>query len=112
MSNINTEMIQQFVEGLGGHTNIKSVTNCMTRLRVSVNNGRLVDIPQLKAVEGVLGVINADEQIQVILGPAKANKAAELMKSYLQQSPSLQEITRETKKQIKAQQTNPIQQFF
>lgn len=112
MSNINTEMIQQFVTGLGGNANIKSVTNCMTRLRVSVYDGSLVDIPQLKTVSGVLGVIDADEQIQIILGPAKANKAAELMKNYLQQSPSLKEISRETKKQIKAQQTNPIQQFF
>lgn len=112
MSNINTEMIQQFVQGLGGNANIKSVTNCMTRLRVSVNDGNLVDLSQLKSIGGVLGVIDADEQIQIILGPAKANKAAELMKNYLQQSPSLKEISRETKKQIKAQQTNPIQQFF
>lgn len=82
MSNINTEMIQQFVQGLGGNANIKSVTNCMTRLRVSVNDGNLVDISQLKSIGGVLGVIDADEQIQIILGPAKANKAAELMKNY------------------------------
>lgn len=112
MSHINEAMIQRLVEHLGGNENIQNVTNCMTRLRVSVQHPDLVAQQQLKGIEGVLGVVNAEEQIQIILGPAKANKAAEMMKAYLQRHPSLAQVSRANKQQIKAQQTNPIQQFF
>lgn len=112
MSNINQAMIQNIAQALGGKKNIQSVTNCMTRLRVTVHNAEQIDYSTLKGIDGVLGVVNADEQIQIILGPAKAQKAAELMKVYVQDDVSLKEISKANKQQIKAQQTNPIQQFF
>lgn len=111
MSQINHAMIQQIADYLGGKANITHVTHCMTRLRVSVAEPQQIDYLKLKSLNGVLGVINADDQIQIILGPSKATKAAELMKDYLGKS-SLEHISNLNKQQIKAQQTNPVQQFF
>ena len=44
----------------------------MTRLRVTCRNTELVDRDQIKAFEGVLGLINEGDYYQIILGPGKA----------------------------------------
>ena len=114
MSAINNTMIHQLIDLLGGNLNIQTVTNCMTRLRVTLRDSSLVNREQLKKVEGVLGIVEADEQFQIILGPGKASKGAELMKISLgaTDSLSIQEIAKIQKKQIKSSQTNRIHQFF
>ncbi|NOI26307.1 maltose/glucose-specific PTS transporter subunit IIBC [Vibrio mediterranei] len=53
---------------LGGKENITSLDNCITRLRMSVNDMSLVDDAKLKA-NGALGVIKLDEHnLQVVIG--------------------------------------------
>ncbi|NHX33597.1 PTS transporter subunit EIIB, partial [Escherichia coli] len=79
MAKITIEMIQQVLQHVGGRRNIKLAGNCMTRLRLTLNDDQLVDKAALKQIAGVLGVIESDEQLQVILGPGKAQTAADLM---------------------------------
>lgn len=115
MATIDNAMIHSLIQHLGGKSNIQSVTNCMTRLRVTLHDSSVVDKDELKKIQGVLGVVEADEQLQLILGPGKATKAAEMMKASLgdnMSSPSLQEIARTQKQQIKSAQTSSIHQFF
>lgn len=73
-----TELAKQIYAGAGGMGNVDSVVHCMTRVRMKVIDESLVDIAELKAIPGVLGVVE-DEQLQVIIGPGKVNKVAQEM---------------------------------
>lgn len=115
MAEINEKMIRSFIPLLGGKENIASVTNCMTRLRVSLQDPTATDLAELKKIAGVLGIVEADQQLQIILGPGKASKAAELMKEIVgsdKGNVQLKDIAKQQKQQIKASQTSSIQQFF
>lgn len=79
MAKITSSMIEQLLHLSGGSTNISVCGNCMTRLRLTLVNRDAVDIDKLKAVPGVMGVINGDDQLQIILGPGKAQTASEMM---------------------------------
>lgn len=73
-----TELAKQIYAGAGGMGNVDSVVHCMTRVRMKVIDESLVDVAELKAIPGVLGVVE-DEQLQVIIGPGKVNKVAQEM---------------------------------
>ncbi|MGV2948109.1 PTS transporter subunit EIIB, partial [Acinetobacter sp. AGC35] len=66
-------MAEQILNSIGGSGNVGEFTNCMTRLRISINDNSRIDEAGLKKVEGVLGVVD-DETYQVILGPGIVNK--------------------------------------
>lgn len=70
----------EIFEGAGGMDNVESVVHCMTRVRMSVRDDTKVNQEKLKAIPGVLGVVD-DEQLQVIVGPGKVNKVAQEMVS-------------------------------
>ena len=54
---------------LGGATNIESLENCITRLRLTLKDGSVVDEATLKKC-GALAVIRlSDKNIQVVIGP-------------------------------------------
>lgn len=58
----------EVIEGLGGAENIELVTNCFTRLRVTVKNPEVVDVKMLEAVPVSKGVVTNGKNIQVIIG--------------------------------------------
>ncbi|MGE5675675.1 MAG: PTS transporter subunit EIIC [Mycobacterium leprae] len=68
---------QQLIERLGGRDNVVSVECCMTRLRVNPRNPGAIDQASLKKVEGVKGVVQTGNQIQVIFGPGLAQKVSD-----------------------------------
>lgn len=74
------QLAKEIYKGAGGMNNVESVTHCMTRVRMSVRDRDEVNEAQLKAIPGVLGVVD-DEQLQVIIGPGKVNKVAKEMAS-------------------------------
>ncbi|RZU29399.1 PTS system sucrose-specific IIC component [Streptomyces sp. BK022] len=54
----------------GGLANVRHVTHCLTRLRLTVADPAAVDEGALRALPGVLGVIGAGTpSLQVVLGP-------------------------------------------
>ncbi|WP_270566707.1 PTS transporter subunit EIIC [Clostridium beijerinckii] len=76
----NKEIAIKLVELVGGKDNVKSVTNCMTRCRFELNNFSKANIEAIKKSEGVLGIVETKEQLQVIYGPGKVNKVTEEVK--------------------------------
>ncbi|GBU11277.1 hypothetical protein AwErysi_08930 [Erysipelotrichaceae bacterium] len=67
---------QQILPLIGGKENIKSFTNCMTRLRINILDESLVKGAEIKALKGVLGVVEG-EQLQIIVGPGHAQRACD-----------------------------------
>ncbi|MBE6469788.1 MAG: PTS trehalose transporter subunit IIBC [Coriobacteriaceae bacterium] len=70
------ELSRQLLELLGGRGNVTSNAACMTRLRVGTRDAKLVDVEGIKALDGVMGVVE-DETMQIVLGPGKVNKVLE-----------------------------------
>lgn len=56
------------ISGLGGADNIELVTNCFTRLRVTVKDPALVDKDLLESLGSSKGVVLNGKNIQVIIG--------------------------------------------
>lgn len=59
---------QLVIDGLGGPDNIDMVTNCFTRLRVTVKNPSRVDKSLLESLQSSKGVVLNGKNIQVIIG--------------------------------------------
>ncbi|GAA0424159.1 MULTISPECIES: PTS transporter subunit EIIC [Virgibacillus] len=78
MANQNEKLIDQIVKRIGGEGNIQAATNCMTRLRIRMKDEDKVEVESLKELEGVMGVVQA-ETLQIIVGPGKAKKLADLL---------------------------------
>lgn len=54
----------------GGPADVRHVTHCLTRLRLTLADPAAVDEASLRALPGVLGVIGAGTpSVQVVLGP-------------------------------------------
>ncbi|MEC5341969.1 PTS N-acetylmuramic acid transporter subunit IIBC [Brenneria populi] len=120
MAKITEATIEQILGHVGGGGNITLCGNCMTRLRLTLENRDLVEQDALKRIAGVLGVIEGDDQLQIVLGPGKAQTAAEMMNALLSRAAAenpgagrdLKAIAAENKQQIKAKQSGAIHHFF
>ena len=64
-----SDLTLSLLEYLGGIDNIESVSNCSTRVRVSVRDKELVNSEDLKKIEGVIGIVAFGSQVQIVLGP-------------------------------------------
>ncbi|MGW0364303.1 PTS transporter subunit EIIC [Streptomyces sp. NPDC002990] len=53
---------------VGGPDNVTSIAHCMTRLRIGLRDRGLVQEEALRAVPGVMGVVE-DDTYQIVLGP-------------------------------------------
>lgn len=73
----NKDIAVKLVELVGGKSNIKSVTHCMTRCRLELKDYSKAKIAEIKKSEGALGVVEDAGQIQIIYGPGKVNKITE-----------------------------------
>ncbi|ARF56915.1 PTS transporter subunit EIIC [Streptomyces gilvosporeus] len=60
---------------VGGAGNLTSVAHCMTRLRLGIRDRALVQDDALKAVPGVMGVVE-DDTYQIVLGPGTVARVA------------------------------------
>ncbi len=62
-------MAEKIYEALGGKENIKSIDNCITRLRIEVKDSSNVNEKKIKAA-GASGVIRPSKgSVQVVIGP-------------------------------------------
>ena len=66
------ELGKQLYAVLGGNKNIISAYNCMTRLRVQLRQKNDTLLNNIKQVPGVMGINDAGEELQIILGPGTA----------------------------------------
>ncbi|MBY7807296.1 PTS N-acetylmuramic acid transporter subunit IIBC [Vibrio fluvialis] len=125
MAKISQTMISQILAAVGGSGNVNKCGNCMTRLRLTLSNNGVADQATLKQIPGVMGVVESDEQFQIILGPGKAQQAADLMNQLIESiisgnalpieandSQDLSSVAAEQKKQMKSKQTSAVQRFL
>ncbi|EHD0095366.1 PTS N-acetylmuramic acid transporter subunit IIBC [Vibrio vulnificus] len=126
MAKITQTMISQLLAAVGGSSNVSKCGNCMTRLRLTLANNGVADQAVIKQIPGVMGVVESDEQFQIILGPGKAQQAAELMNKLIESVISgdvqeqaiasdandLSSVAAEQKKQMKSKQTSAVQRFL
>jgi PTS system N-acetylglucosamine-specific IIC component len=62
-------MAKKILEALGGSENIEDAYNCVTRLRVTVNNSEVVDEERIKQT-GASGIVKPSEtHYQIVIGP-------------------------------------------
>ncbi len=65
---------KEIVNLLGGEDNIISAVNCMTRGRFVLKDKSKINIAELEQKDYVLGLNDAGDQYQIILGPGNAQK--------------------------------------
>ena len=99
---------------LGGRENIVSNAVCMTRLRVKVRKDP--DLSELKKVEGVLNVVEADT-LQIVLGPGKVNSVGQEFSKLTGISlgfsdNNVEDVAKENKKANKQKHDGPVQRFL
>ncbi len=126
MAKITQTMISQLLAAVGGSSNVSKCGNCMTRLRLTLANNGVADQAVIKQIPGVMGVVESDEQFQIILGPGKAQQAAKLMNKLIESvingdvqeqaiasdANDLSSVAAEQKKQMKSKQTSAVQRFL
>ncbi|GER67181.1 PTS transporter subunit EIIC [Weizmannia acidilactici] len=71
-------LADKIYENVGGIGNVDKIIHCMTRVRITIKDYSKINMEGLKAVDGVLGVVE-DESLQVVLGPGIVNKVAGIM---------------------------------
>jgi PTS system sucrose-specific IIC component len=109
---------REVLAAVGGKENVIANMTCMTRLRVTVSSHAKVDVPALKKVEGVLGVVDS-ETVQIVFGPGKVNKVggefAKLTGLALgsdEADYNVQSVAKENKAINKAKHNGPVQRFL
>lgn len=71
-------LAREIYAAVGGPANVAKLIHCMTRVRMTIRDDDQVDMTALKAIDGVLGVVEEDT-LQVVVGPGIVNKVAQIM---------------------------------
>ncbi len=66
---MNFEHISKDLLDIIGGENIVNIAHCATRLRINVKNIDEIDTTKIKQVDGVLGVVEQGDTLQIIFGP-------------------------------------------
>ncbi|MFI1938416.1 PTS transporter subunit EIIC [Streptomyces purpureus] len=88
---------------LGGADNVTTVAHCMTRLRLGLRDRSLVQDDAIRALPGVLGVVD-DDTYQVVLGPAAVAKVTTAFEELLTKTPPTADDLAATGAALKAAQ--------
>lgn len=64
----NKQIAQDVLAAVGGRENVTNVTHCMTRLRFNLKDENVADKEAIKKIDGVLSVVVAGGQFQVVIG--------------------------------------------
>ncbi|SBT91997.1 PTS system IIB component, Glc family /PTS system IIC component, Glc family [Streptomyces sp. DI166] len=91
---------------VGGPANITSVAHCMTRLRLGLADRSLVDEEALRAVPGVLGVVE-DDTYQIVLGPGVVARVTAEFEALLTSAGQLAAKGEALKAEAKARNATP-----
>ncbi|MDO4312349.1 MAG: PTS transporter subunit EIIC [Eubacteriales bacterium] len=64
----NRQIAENVLKAVGGKENVSMVTHCMTRLRFNLKKTEGVSADEVKKIDGVLSVVEAGGQFQVVIG--------------------------------------------
>lgn len=88
----NRQIAEDVVKAVGGKENISFATHCMTRLRLNLRDESIVDDDVVKGIDGVMSVVHAGEQYQVVIGQNVAKVYPEVLEiTGLQQQTTVEE---------------------
>ncbi len=96
------------LQGIGGEENITRLENCMTRVRIEVNDDALLDLTRLRQLDGVKGYVKQGSQHQFIVGPGAAARVVEAMRSLMASAPSQPQSIDRTRAQVKQKYKAPM----
>ena len=97
------------LSGVGGQGNILRLENCMTRVRVEVNDEAKLDLPRLKQLSGISGYVKQGQQHQFIVGPGKAAQVVDAMRAQMSgAAPAAFDEVERNKAQAKARYKAPM----
>lgn len=63
------ELVQYIIDHIGGLSNVVSANHCATRLRLKLKDGTKFDETALKKNKLILGTVQREDEIQLIIGP-------------------------------------------
>jgi len=81
------KLAQAIREQVGGDDNISHISHCATRLRLAIHDMANVDIPAISGLPGVIRVVNASGQLQVVVGPQVEQLYQAMQREVLKNSP-------------------------
>jgi PTS system sucrose-specific IIC component len=96
------------LQGIGGEENITRLENCMTRVRIEVNDDARLDLTRLRQLDGVKGYVKQGSQHQFIVGPGAAARVVEAMRSLMASAPSQPQSIDRTRAQVKQKYKAPM----
>ena len=73
-------LAKSILEKVGGEQNVSNLTHCATRLRFNLKDNTKANTDSMKALNGVMGVVEKGGQYQVIIGNDVNNVYKEIMK--------------------------------
>ncbi|WP_342269314.1 PTS transporter subunit EIIB [Spiroplasma endosymbiont of Aspidapion aeneum] len=73
------QLINNILIKIGGKNNVKDVYHCATRMRITLIDNSIVNLIQLKEIDGVQGALWSSGELQVIIGP-KVSKVTAMFK--------------------------------
>lgn len=76
------ELAENILKGVGGKENVKSLTHCITRLRFKLKDEGKADTAGISELDGVIQVMQAGGQYQVVIGAAVDDVYQELIDSF------------------------------
>src|SRR5699024_331331 len=72
------ELAQAILTRVGGQENVENVIHCVTRLRFYLKDEDQADREALEELLGVMGIVEANNQFQVVVGQAVDDIYAEV----------------------------------
>ena len=113
-------IILNTVGGTGNvlYSNVIQATNCMTRLRLQLIEKNEYMIEALKKIEGVLGVNEDGDEVQVILGVGRATTVTSAVNKILEETNTVKVGTikvgdaKALHEKIRKQNATPVKLFF
>lgn len=72
------QIAKEVLEQVGGKDNVSKVLHCQTRLRFNLKDESVVVDEKIEEIKGVLGIVRAGGQIQIVVGPEVKDVYSEL----------------------------------
>ena len=92
---------------VGGKENIAALTHCVTRMRFTLVDPSIADVPAIEALSAAKGSFTQAGQFQVIIG----NEVSDFYDEFVAIS-GIEGVSKDEAKRIAAQQGNPLQRLM
>ena len=95
------QLADSVIELVGGESNIIGLTHCITRLRFTLKDENVAKTEEIEKVNGVMKVIQAAGQYQVVIGNDVVNAYDAILKKYDIKTEEVSDVSEEKPKGLK-----------